>query len=147
MGFGSVVLLVTTILQQEIQLQKLHEDNLKQSHLRYLDSLHQDIQHLMARRLLASTNNELEFGDFVLSPLHKPTNTRIFNAYVVRLLELLAHYAEALALYRDNIDSYFEFKAHRSRVKYYFEFLGMHTNVLTASEQITLGFIRHHLEG
>ena len=70
---------------------------------------------------------------------------RFLPSLTSQLLKLISEYAEALALYRDNIDSYFEFKAHRARLQLFVTFLERST--LEGMDQLTLGFVKKHLNG
>lgn len=146
MGFGSIVLLVTTIMQQEFRLVKLHEESLTQSHLRYFSALYDDIRYLMDRKLPDGNGKVFDFGDMILSNAnHQTPDSALLHSFASHLLRLVGEYSEALALYRDNIGPHFEFKAHKARLEVYVKFLDAHQGSLDAMQKITLDFVKHHL--
>ena len=145
MSFGSIVLLVVTLVQQETRAAK---NTIRQDLLRYLEALYEDIRFLMQRKLRDHRNEFVDFGDYVFGvAAHPPMHDDLFRAMVRTLLVFVAEYSEAVALYRANIHAHFDLKAHRLRLKHLLEFLEENRDLLEGTEGVTLGFIRLHFEG
>lgn len=147
-GFASFILLLVTVLQQEKQIEKVHEDGLKQNHINYMNEIHGDIRYLLQRRIKCKDGNELEFGEFCIgSAQSEPKDKEIFRALIPQLLKYVAEYSNALHLYRGNFDRYFQYKAHEGRIRLLAEFIKKHEAYLTNMEPVTLGIIFHNLDG
>jgi uncharacterized membrane protein len=141
-GFFSFVLLFVTVLQQEKQLEKVFDESLKQNHLKYMEVTNEDIRYLLQRKLSCKNGTYIEFGDLVLgSESNEVSDQKIFKVLLSRLLKYVAEYSNALHLYRDNFDQYFQFRAHNERVMALTDFIKSHETDLEEMEQVTLGLI------
>lgn len=147
-GFFSFMLLLATVLQQEQQLERMFEEGLKQNHLNYMSAINEDIRYLLERKINCTNDVVLEFGDFFLgSASEKPIDAKVFGVLISKLLKYLAEYSNALHLYRDNFDSYFQYRAHKERAIALAEFIKSHEGMLSNMEPVTLGVIFHTIEG
>ena len=151
-GFFSFILLVITVLQQEChieqQIDRQFDEDLKQNHLNYMETINTDIRYLLERELKDQNGESVEFGDYVLgSAVSPPENDDIFYKLLSNLLRQVAEYSSALNLYRDNFDSYFQYRGHKERVERLADFLKLNKHLLRGMEPATLEFIYLHLYG
>ena len=141
-GFFSFILLIATLLQQEKQLGELYDENSKQNHINYMEAINEDIRYLLQRQVRCRDGISVEFGDFVMgSSVDEPNDKRTYKILILKLLKYTAEYANALHLYRDNFDSYFQYRAHRVRVLLFAEFMKLNSSMLEGMEQVTLSVI------
>lgn len=146
-GFSSFVLLLVTVLLQQDQLNKLHEDSLKQNHISYMNEIYSDITYLFTRKI--DVHSDIEFGDVVVggaSLPERPSEGDRFQELLSNLLKYLSEYSSALSLYEDNFDSFFQYRAHRNRVVMLANFVRSHELKLRGMEGPSLGLIFHMLE-
>lgn len=151
-GFFSFILLVITVLQQERHIEQqmerqFHED-LKQNHLNYMETINSDIRYLLERKLTKKNGENIEFGDYVLgSAVSPPVDTEIFYKLLSTLLRQVAEYSSALNLYRDNFDSYFQYRGHKERVERLANFIKLNKHLLRGMERATLEFVYLQIHG
>ncbi|MCJ1881873.1 hypothetical protein [Pseudomonas nitroreducens] len=146
--FISVFLLVYTIRQQRVQLESMFEENIKQDMLRYLGRIDDEILRLLGKEINVGEMGLVQFGDIV-SGLFVPAQVHeaSFRVMLERLMQHTAYYCEAIALYRENVNSYFVFKAHRQRAEELVSYLENNLERLGQMAGPSLVFCRMHLEG
>ncbi|MFP1872110.1 hypothetical protein ACLEDV_09130 [Lonsdalea quercina] len=146
--FISVLLIVYTIRQQKLNLESVSDENIKQDMLRYLNKIDDEIAHLLTRRIHIDNERVVEVGD-VVSGISKPTNfdESSYRVAMDKLLRLTANYCEAIALYRENVNGYFIFRAHQQRAKELVKYLENNTKYLHGIAGPTLNFCQMHLDG
>lgn len=150
LAFISILLLVYTIHVQGRQLADAQHEALKRDLLAHVtradDEIGSWLRHQIALPSLSGAT--VEFGDVVWGLLEsKQVNAVEFKRAVVRLHVLTCLYCEALALYRENIDSYFIFKYYRQKAESLLKFLTKHQALLGQMAGPSLEFCRMHLDG
>lgn len=150
LSFISILLLVYTVHLQSGQLAEAQHETLKRDLLAHVTKAEHEVNHWLERRLAARSAEgvTVEFGDVVWGILD-PTyiNPKEFKKATVRLHELVCLYCESLALYRDNIDSFFIFKYHKQKAQTLLSFLTQHQGALGQMAGPSLKFCQMHLNG
>ena len=145
LSFISVLLLVYTLRQQRFQLVSMSEENTKHDMLRYLEKLDGQIAHLLTRQIHVGNMRYVEIGDMV-SGIENPAELHeaSFKAALDKLLKLTAIYCEAIALYRENVNGYFIFRAHQQKALELVNYLDGNKNRLSEMAGPTLEFCKMH---
>lgn len=148
LSFISILLVVYTLKQQQAQTQAIYEENVKQDNLRYINKIGEDIDRFLSTSIVLDGQQIVELGNLVYGVEsvflgHEEESIKALN----RLLKLTAHYCEAIAMYRENVNSYFVFKAHKLRAAELVEYLETQVEVLGGMSGPTLAICRSHLDG
>lgn len=146
--FISVILIVYTVRQQRLQFKSMAAENLKQDMLRYLGELDNEIAHLLTREIHTGNNRYVELGDLVAG-ISSPTDLheQPYRAAMDKLLRLTANYCEAIALYRNNVNSNFVFRAHQQRAEELVTYLKQNIKYLYRMAGPTLAVCEINLKG
>lgn len=148
-SFLSVLLIVYTLHQQEQQIKSAQGEARRLKMLEYVSKADEEIERWLRRRLVSELEGkEVEFGDVVWG-IVKPdyVEPQEFTAALIRLHKLTCAYCAALALYEDNVDSYFIFGLHRQKAGELLDFLETHVSLLGQMAGPSLAFCRAHLRG
>jgi hypothetical protein len=146
--FLSTLLIVFTIYQQQTQIHETQSESLKLDMLRYLDKIDAEIMHLLSRPILVDQSHYVEFGDLVYGIEYPRSNMpKSFKAALRRLFRLTSHYSESIALYRENVNGYFVFRAHQAKAREFIDYLEKHSSELDPLAGVTLAFCRNHIDG
>lgn len=150
LSFISIILLVYTIHLQSEQLSDAQHETLKRDLLVHVIKADDEIEHWLRRKLatVSMTEQTVEFGDVVWGLLPETLiSPKEFKPAVGRLHKLTSLYCEALALYRDNINSFFVFKYHQQKARYFLQFLEGHLPLLDQMAGPSLKLCRVLLDG
>lgn len=150
LSFISILLLVYTIHLQHEQLSDAQHETLKRDLLAHVTKADDEIIHWLERELAVHNREEktVQFGDVVwglLEPAY--VNRNEFKRAAVRLHRLTSLYCEALALYQDNIDTYFIAKYHRQKAQALLNFLKEHGHLLGQMAAPSIKLCQMHLDG
>lgn len=148
LSFISILLVVYTLKQQQEQSKAIYEENIKQDNLRYLNKIGEDIDRFMSTDIVLGGDQKVELGNLVYGVEkvlwgYEDESIRAIN----RLLKLTTHYCEAIAMYRENVNSYFVFKAHKLRASELVEYLETQVDLIGGMSGPTLAICRSHLNG
>jgi uncharacterized membrane protein len=148
LAFVTVVLIVYTVYQQSLQIDDARRENQKRDLLLYVSRADEEIERCLKRKLHAEHNpTEVEFGDIVWGAVaHTYVNKREFEASITRLHKLICQFSLAIALYRDNVDTYFVFRHYRDKALELIAFLEQHLNQLQSMAGPSLAICKGHLE-
>jgi len=146
--FISILLLVYTIRQQRSHLESMHEENIKQDMLRYLNKIDDEITHVLTREIHIGNLAFAQLGD-ILSGIVTPAQFQesSFKAALEKLMQQTANYCEAIALYRENVNGHFIFRAHQQRAAELVSYLESNKKYLNQMAGPALTFCKMHLEG
>lgn len=146
--FITIIALAITILIQRNQLENERRKSLLDQHLRLLDALYRDVEVVAKRPLSRLAGGEVTL-ETVLDGEIRPfevdqgqLKNRLDDA-----LRLIAFYCEAVALYRDNVSEYFDFKAFRERGAALLNRVKPFVGILGGISAITIEFCDMHLQG
>lgn len=150
LSFVGILLVIYNINQQGVQIQKIANDSIKSDILSYLSSVDNEIEKLLDAKLTVvyDKNDSCIFRDMVYGL--RDANIDAFQgslAALSRLVRLEFTYCEALALYRNNIDSHFIFNHYKNKAVDIYKYLEKNKSKLDVKEVITLDFCRAHIEG
>ncbi|WP_071873539.1 hypothetical protein [Atopomonas hussainii] len=146
--FISILLLVYTIRQQRFHLESMHEENIKQDMLRYLNKIDDEITHVLTREIHIGNLAFAQLGD-ILGGIVTPAQFQesSFKAALEKLMRQTASYCEAIALYRANVNGHFIFRAHQQRAAELLSYLESNQKHLSHMAGATLKLCKMHLEG
>ncbi len=148
--FISILLLVYTVSLQSEQLADAQRETRKRDLLAHVTKADHEIGHWLGRKITlpSLSGATAEFGDVVWGLLEpRQVDAKEFKQAVIRLHVLTCLYCEALALYRDNINSYFIFKYHQQRAESLLKFLREHVQLLDQMAGPSLEFCQMDLDG
>lgn len=149
LSFLSIILLVYTIHVQSVQISNSQHELLKRDLLAHVTKADEEIMHWLTRRIpiLNSSSETVELGDVVWGIFDTAhVNEKEFNIAIIRLHKLICLYCESLALYRDNIDSYFIFRYHMQKAQTLLDFLKKNRTLLGQMAGPSLDFCQMHLD-
>lgn len=111
LNFLALIALVWTIRLQYELLERDRERQVADQHVRWLDASYSDIQGVLDEAFPVSGANPSSLR----AVLHgeappEAAGSDALKTRLVELTKLLAHYCEAVALYRDNVSPYFDLK-------------------------------------
>lgn len=150
LSFISIILLVHTVRIQIKQLANSEHEVLKRDLLAHVTKADDEIQHWLLRKLayVGIEGETIEFGDIVWGLVSSSVvNSGEFRIAAERLLKLTCLYCGALALYRDNIDSYFIFNYHKQKAQSLVSFLKENQQLLNQMAGPSLDVCQMHLDG
>jgi len=142
-GFGTLVLVVISTLYHEFTAVREFDERMKQSHLRMLEAIVDDINFVLGREL-RDHGGSRQFGDYVVG-LSGAADAELFARLTSRLLLGVFKYCEALHLFRDNVGAHFEYRAHHYRAEQLVQFLERNHQILKEDERPWLAFARGHI--
>lgn len=149
MSFGSVVILLLTIMQQHSQLKSLSEQRLKEEQRHHLESIATEIDRVLSRNVATVEGTQFPFRDLVYGYVLRFDNYASLQVRRLksRLVSFTFAYCEAIALYRANIDTNFSYRVHWSRADEICQWILTHQDYLGDNDRLALQFARQHLNG
>ena len=148
-SFLSVLLIVYTIDQQNVQIASARDESLKRDLLLHVSKADEEIERWLQKKLASVSNVQpVEFGDIVWGLVDAScARPAELTAALNRLLVLTCNYCASIALYKDNINTHFVFQQHRQKAEELISFLSHHLDKLPLMAAPSLDFCRLHLHG
>jgi hypothetical protein len=147
LSFTSILLILFTISQQKSVIEQQYDDSIKRDLLQYVSKSSDEIDNWL-KKYLASThdNKTVEFGDIVWGIVNPEyANKTEFNAAINRLLKLTCSYCTSIALYKDNVDTYFIYDHHKQKAEDLIDFLAKHDEALPQMSGPSLALCKHQI--
>lgn len=148
LSFLALIAVADSLLLQRASIERDHERQLEEQHLRALDEQFRDIAELLDRPL-TSTSDGLMTLRLLLegAATDEQTESPYFRNRLSELLSLVAHYCEMVALYRENVSPYFDTKMYRDRGGRLLDSIKPFANHLDPLDGATIEFSDMHLRG
>jgi len=135
-----------TVRLQYSLLQRDYERQQADQQTRWLDAIYQDIRELLDAPL-ASTSGYTTLRAALNGEVRDGIEGAVLNRRISELLKLLTQYCEAVALYRDNVSSFFDARIFADRGARLLDRLKPYLSLLDPAAAITIEFCDMHLRG
>lgn len=149
LSFLALMAVVWTVRLQYDLLQRDHDRQLADQHVRWLDALYQDMLGILYAPLGMATGSGVTSLWAVLNEETNPAgaNPTIFQARTKELMRLLGQYCEAVALYRDNVTKYFDARIFADRGARILDRIKPFHAIIGSLSPVTLEFLDMNLRG
>ena len=150
LSFLALIAVVWTLRLQYELLGRDRERQLADQHVRWLDALYRDMQEVLHAPL--AMKEAQSSATTLRAVLDKETESTaielaLFKGRLTQLMELLAQYSEAVALYRDNITAFFDLRIFADRGARLLDRIKPFHTTLGNTSPITIEFCDMHLRG
>lgn len=147
-SFLSIVLLVYTIVLQSEQIKLSSDEAIKLDMLRYVFKADEDIDNWLKTEISSSVHGaKVQFSSIVWGIVDvNGVDSKELCIFLKRLVKLVCAYTNAIALYRDNVDSYFIYKTYSEKALELIDFLEKNPDRLDEMSLPSLSLCKYQLE-
>jgi uncharacterized membrane protein len=139
LAFVSILLVLYTISQRDLESRKRDQ-------LTNVEKAEEAVSHWLRRSLPATQGSSREFGDVVWGLVKSAdTDDSHLRRANERLLELVCHYSETIALYGENIDHHFIYRFHYKQADKLISYLEANASTLQGMAGPSLAHCRQLL--
>lgn len=144
LSFVALIAVARTMHLQRATLELDHAQRLTDQHLRWLDALYRDILEAMEARV----SSEVSLRAVLEADVEATTVERMrLTARLENLMQLVAQYCQAVALYRDNISEFYDLRIYAERGGRLLDAIKPFQSYLSGKYDPTIEFCDMHIRG